>query len=317
MLKQKTTSRILLLTIMLLLSSIMIGPQIVIADEEPLKVEIPEKNLGNKKLVLASDDFSIEINGGGQVPFYHFNTTAEQARFFLKLQRIVQYNDINENQRFDEGELVGDTSSTLQLTSVDWELNIITENETTVEFALVSSQIRNPLFSDVEIELVNHFTAGSTAIKFDVNITNWPFVEEATGLSLEFELLWNLKGEALIKNSTNEGIYLQTADQVVLALFKSASEVTVDGVVVEEGAHLYDTAAANAPKLNIYIDYPRFINNIFHDPMFGTSLDAILPLNPTAIVLWLQENVKAGFLGITAMTTLILATLLVVNRRRR
>ena len=320
MLKQKTTSRILLLTLMLLLSSILISPQIAIADEEPPEepeVEIQEKDLGNKKLVLASDDFSIEINGGGQVPFYHFDTTAEEASFFLKLQRIVQYNDINENQRFDEDELVGGTNSTLQLTSVDWELIIITESETVVDFAFVSSEIRNPLFSGVEIELVNHFTAGSTAIKFDVNITNWPFVEEATGLSLEFELLWNLKGETLIKNSTNEGVYLQTADQVVLAFFESASEVTVDGAVIEKGAHLNDTAAANAPKLNIYIDYPSQWNNIFHDPMFGTSLDAIPPLDPTAIVLWLQENVKDGFLGITAMTTLILATLLVVNRRRR
>ncbi|MHA2239637.1 MAG: hypothetical protein ACXAB2_14935, partial [Candidatus Hodarchaeales archaeon] len=322
---------ILLLAVLLLLSSIMIGPQIALADEEPPEepeVEIPDLDFENKRLVLASDDFSIEINGGGQIPYYHFNTTAEEAKFFLKLQRIVQYKDSNGNNRFDEDELVGDTSSQLQLTSVDWDLNIITESPTAVDFAFIASQIRNPLFSGVEIELVNHFTAGSTAIKFDINITNWPFVAEATGLSLEFELLWSTPNEGpedeesslsskLIKEVTNDGIYLKTADNIILVYFESLSKVKVDGVDVENGAHLNDTAAVNAPKLNIYIDYPRFSNNLYHDPMFGTTQDAIPPLNPSAIVLWLQENVKAGFLGITALTTLILATLLVVNRRKR
>ena len=89
-------------------------------------------------------------------------------------------------------------------------------------------------------------------------------------------------------------------------------------MVNETGAILSETAVENAPKLNIYLNYPKFNNSILHDPTFGTSLAAILPLvDPSAIVSWFQENVKAGFLGITAMTTIVLATLFVLNRRKR
>jgi hypothetical protein len=332
MLKQKLKKGTFLLTIMFLFSILMVSPQIVIADEDyedPPEIEPLEIDVEKKKLVLATEDFSIEINGGGQIPFYHFNTTSDEASFFLKFQRIVQYNDTNNNNIFDNNELVGDSLSTLALTSVDWEVEMISESISEVDFAFVSSQIRNPLFSDVEIKLVNYFTAGSPNIKFDVEITNWPFVEEATGLSLEFEFLWSSNSEGpadeegeptarIYKESTNSGIYIKNIDDEVLAFFESVSEVTVDGVLDSQGATLSDTAVENAPRLNIYLNYPKFNDYILHDPTFGTSLAAILPLkDPSTIVSWFQENVKAGFLGITAMTSIVLATLFVLNRRKR
>lgn len=317
MLNKKQTSGVFLLAILILLTGILVGPQITLADEDPEKeVEVPEIDTEKKRLVLASDTFQIEINGGGQVPFYHFNTTAPEFNFFLKLQKIVQYNDSNENNQYDSGELVGDSVSTLQLTSVDWDLEMITQNSDLVEFTLVSSQIRNPLFSETTLELVNSFTAGSTAIKFNVNITNWPFVADATGLSLEFELLWNDGSSSqLTKESTETEISLKTAEGQVVASFGSVAEVTIDGDTVADGATLTDTANDNAHKLNIFLNYPKFETSLFHDPKFGSSVDVLT--GPTAIVLWLQENVKDGFLGLTVITTLVLGTLFVVNRRKR
>ncbi|PWI47614.1 hypothetical protein CEE45_10635 [Candidatus Heimdallarchaeota archaeon B3_Heim] len=327
MLKQKHIPGILLVTIVMFLSIIVISPQIVIADDDPAdEVELPEIDEEGRRLVLASDEFSIEVNGGGQIPYYHFNTTAEDVSFFLKFQRIVQYADSNDNNRFDEDELVGDVFSTLQLTSIDWDLELLSQSSTNVDFALTSSQIRNPLFSDVKLALVNHFSGGSSAIKFDVNITNWPFVEEATGLSLEFELMWSSEAEGpldeenelipqIYKESTDSGIYIKNTGGTVLAYFESVSEINVDGTTIVDGATLNDTAVEKANKLNVYINYPKFENYVLHDPMFGTSLDALK--NPSAIILWFKENVKAGFLGITALTTIFLATFFVVNRRKR
>jgi hypothetical protein len=332
MLKQKLKKGTFLLTIMFLFSILMVSPQIAIADEapeDPPEIEPLEIDTEGKKVVLASEEFSIEINGAGQVPFYHFDTIADEASFFLKFQRIVQYKDANGDNVFDNNELVGEELSTLALTSIDWEVVMITESPEQYDFALVSSQIHNLAFRDVEIKLVNYFTAGDPNIKFDVNITNWPFVAESTGLSLEFELLWNSNsarspgevGEStsqIYKESTESGIYIKNTDEDVLAFFESVSEVTVDGVVNNTGAILSETAVENAPKLNIYLNYPKFTDSILHDPTFGTSLAAILPLvDPSAIVSWFQENVKAGFLGITAMTTIVLATLFVLNRRKR
>lgn len=315
MLKHKPKTIILLLSISMLLTSTMLGSQLGIADGD---IDTAEVDQGNKRVVLGSDDFMIEVHGGGQVPFYHFNVS--EVRFFLKLQQIVQYKDNNENGRYDAGEQVGGQVSTLQLPSVKWDLIVITNTNTEIEFTFTSAQINDPLFNDVQLELINHYTAGDTEIKFDVRISDWPFAEEATGLSLEFELTWSKGSEeddstsALTKDRDESNIYLKNEDDIILAYFKIISEITIDGSTTDT-ATLHDTAAQQAKKLNLFINYPKFSTSLEHDPEFGTSSDALK--SPTAIVLWLEENVKAGFLGITVITTLFLAALVVITRTKR
>ena len=269
---------------------------------------------GNQ-VMLTSGNFHIEVNSKGQVPFYHFNTTIDDIRFFLKFQRMTQFKDENINDRYDKGEEIGRINSDLQLPSVKWELDIVTDEDTEKEFIFRSTEIYQGGFEDMTIELINHFTADSSYVKFDINITNWPFEEETTGLCLEFELNWSRgsnedSGMNLKKESDETSIYLRNDDDVLLAYFESASDVNVDGELITDGAQLYDTASANASKVNILINYPRFTDTLFHDPKIGTSYNAILPIN-----LWLTENVKNGFLAVTAIITLLLGTFVVLSRR--
>ncbi len=310
MLKRKQKSGMLFLTIIMLLASVMVRPQVGIAQVDPEE----------KRMVLGSGDFQIEVNAGGQVPFYHFNIS--DTAFFLKFQQIVQYNDTNGNQIYDAGELVGGQSSTLQLPSVQW---VFTSESTdsTIDFNFTSSKINNPIFEDLQIGLNNHYTTGDLAVKFDIIISGWPFVEEATGLSLEFELTWSQESEeenTFSKESNETGIYLynQTEDLVAFFDMTSEIEITIGDVVTTALAILNDTASEHASKLNVYINYPIQFDKLVHDPEFGTSKVAIIPLtNPTAIVLWLEENVKAGFLGLTAIATLFLAVLVVFTRTKK
>lgn len=282
------------------------------------------KKDGNK-VVLTSGDFQIEVNAKGQVPFYHFNTSVDDARFFLKFQRITQFKDENDNGIFDKGEEVGQKNSDLQLPSVKWELEITTDEETVKEFIFRSTEIKGQEFEDTTIELINHFTAGSSNLKFDINITNWPFEEEATGLCLEFALNWSRgdndgDGMSLKKESDDTSIFLRNDDDVLLAYFESASDVEVDGALVTDGAILYDTASENASKVNILLNYPSFNDTLFHDPEIGTSDDAILPTIPSTIILWLIEtieSVKDGFLVVTTVVTFVFGAVLILNRRRQ
>ncbi|UCG01142.1 MAG: hypothetical protein JSW11_16180 [Candidatus Heimdallarchaeota archaeon] len=277
-----------------------------------------------KKVLLTSGDFQIEVNAKGQVPFYHFNTSVDDVRFFLKFQRITQFKDENDNSIYDKGEEVGNQNSDLQLPSVDWELVIVTDTDTDKEFIFRSSEIKGQEFEDTTIELINHFSADSSYLKFDINITNWPFEEEATGLCLEFELNWSRgenegEGMSLKKESDDTSISLKNDDDVLLAYFESASEVEVDGTVVDDGALLYDTASENASKVNILLNYPSFDETLFHDPEIGTS-DEALSVSPSTIISWLMEtieSVKDGFLVVTALMTFVLATGLIFNRRRQ
>ncbi|MFX0123859.1 MAG: hypothetical protein ACFFAE_09495 [Candidatus Hodarchaeota archaeon] len=282
------------------------------------------KKDGNQ-VVLTSGDFQIEVNANGQVPFYHFNTSVDDVRFFLKFQRIIQFKDENDNSIFDKGEEVGDQNSDLQLPSVSWDLVIVTDTDTVKEFIFRSTEITGQEFKDTTIELINHFSADSSYIKFDINITNWPFEEEATGLCLEFEMNWSRGGNegdgmSLKKESDKTSISLRNDEDILLAYFESTSEVEVDGASVTDGALLRDTASEKASKVNILLNYPSFTHTLFHDPEIGTSDDAILPLSPSTIISWLLEsveNVKDGFLVVTALMTLVLVTGLIFNRRRQ
>lgn len=315
MLKHKQKTGILLLTIIMLLTSVMLRTQLGIASNA--EIEVAEIDLKNKRVVLGSDDFMIEVNGGGQVLFYHFNVS--KVSFFLKLQQIVQFNDNNKNGHYDAGELVGGQLSTLQLPSVKWNLTIIANTSTKIEFLFNSSQIDDPFFKEVQLELFNHYTSDSSAVKFDVKISGWPFVEEATGLSLEFEFIWSKGPKALTKESNKTHIYLSNETGTILAYFGITNEITIDdGEPPTPGtATLHNTSAQQASKLNLFINYPRF-STLNHDPEFGTSQAALTsPTDPTSIVLWLEENVKAGFLGITVITTLILAALVVIVRTKK
>jgi hypothetical protein len=315
MLKHKPKTIFLLLSIVMLLTTTILGPQPGIADGDIHTAEIDQ---GNKRVVLGSDDFMLEVHGGGQVPFYHFNVS--EIRFFLKLQQMVQYKDNNENGRFDDGEQVGGQASTLQLPSVKWDLEVITNTNTEIEFILTSAQINDPLFNNVQIELFNHYSAGDTAIKFDVKISDWPFAAEATDLSLEFELTWSMGSgdddstRTLTKDSDGSNIYLKNENDVIFAYFEIISEITIDGTTTDT-ATLHDTAVQQAKKFNLFINYPKFSTSLEHDPEFGTSSDALK--SPTAIVLWIEENVKAGFLGLTVISTLILTALVAVTRTKR
>ncbi|MFX1516975.1 MAG: hypothetical protein ACFFC6_11730 [Promethearchaeota archaeon] len=290
------------------------------ADDEKTEMEKD----GNQ-VILTSGNFQIEVNAKGQVPFYHFNTSVDDVRFFLKFQRMTQFKDENDNDMFDKGEEVGAKNSELQLPSVNWELEIVTDTEIEKEFIFRSTEITGQEFENTAIELINHFSADSSYLKFDINITNWPFEEEATGLCLEFELNWSRgenegEGMSLKKESDETSISLRNDDDVLLVYFESASEVEVDGTLIADGALLYDTASEKASKVNILLNYPSFNDNLLHDPEIGTSNDAILPVNLSTIVPWLIEtieNVKDGFLVVTTLMAFVLATGLIFNRRRQ
>lgn len=294
----------------MLLVSVMLRPQAGIAVVSD----------GDGQLVVGSGNFQIEINGRGQVPFYHFN--ASDTAFFLKFQQLVQYTDANENGFYDTGELVGGQTSTLQLTSIQWAFSDNSVGDS-IEFIFTSSKINNPLFNDVSIELINKYHTGALAVKFDIIISGWPFVAEADGLSLEFELIWSQDSAEedaakFSKISDETGIYLYNTDEVLVAYFDMTSEITtdVDGII-SDTAILHDTASEHASILNVYINYPKF-DKLVHDPEFGTSKDALPSLtDPTAIVLWLEENVKAGFLGITIITTVLLMAIATIARKTR
>ncbi len=277
----------------------------------------PKMKRDGNRVILASDNFNIEVNAKGTVPFFHFNTSVDTAKFFLKFDQVVQFNDSNNNSKFDSNEAVG---TSLSLASVAWDFENLTESDSSVEFAFRSNNIQKQGYQNTEIALINHFTGESPSVKFDISISDWPFESEATGLVLEFSLTWSGSGGSnnnetqgsmkLNKESNDTTISLKNDKNVTLAYFESINDIITDGMSQEDAATLYDDAPAKASKMKIYIIYPRFESNLTHDPAFASTPTAVESTAP-------PSGGIDGYLVISSVLTLTFATVLIRHRRRR
>ena len=278
----------------------------------------PKMRRDGNKIILSSANFNIEVNAKETVPFYHFNTSVDTVKFFLKFDQITQFNDTNNNSMFDSNEAVG---TPLSLASVDWEFENTTESDASVEFAFRSTNIQKQDYQNTEIALINHFTGDTPSVKFDIFVSNWPFESETTSLALEFSLTWSRAGGnnnnnetqgsmKLNKESNDTTIQLKNDDGITLAYFESINDITTDGVSKEDAATLYDDAPAKASKMTISIIYPRFESNLTHDPAFASTETAVKStVTPSGGI--------DGFLAISSILTLTLAVIVIRVRRRR
>ncbi|MFW9992993.1 MAG: hypothetical protein ACFFD4_13200, partial [Candidatus Odinarchaeota archaeon] len=158
------------------------------------------------------------------------------------------------------------------------------------------------------------------SLKFDVVINNWPFNEESTGLSLEFQLIAQEEDDGALKTETESNetsITLKSAGGDVFAFFDIVSDIVVDGETIADGAILHDVSDTEDSKLDIYINYPRFDTSLVHDPEFGTTWDALSGLATTFIFQLVEGTVKAGLVGITVVVTLASVSILLYSRRRQ
>ncbi len=278
----------------------------------------PKMKRDGNRVILSSDNFNIEVNAKGTVPFYHFNTSMDTAKFFLKFNQIVQFNDTDNNSKYDSNEAIG---TPLSLASVDWDFENTTESDASVEFAFRSSNIQKQDYQNTEIALINHFTGEHPSVKFDIFVSNWPFESEATGLVLEFSLTWSRSGGngnnnetqgsmKLNKESNDTTILLKNDDNITLAYFESINDIVADGISQEDAATLYDDAPAKASKMTVFIVYPRFENNLTHDPAFASTQTAVESTGT-------PSGGIDGFLAISSALTLAFAAVVIRNLRRR
>ena len=268
----------------------------------------PKMAREGNRVILSSDGFNVEVNAKGTVPFYHFNTTVENTKFFLKFDQIVQYNDTNNNDQYDSNEGHG----SLSLASVEWSFELISESATNVEFAFRSTNINKQGYQDTEISLINHFTGDTPGVKFDIELFNWPFTDDSTALALEFSLTWARKGGSegsmkLNKEANDTMISLQNNNSITLVLFESISNVEVDGELQEDAALLYDNAPDKASGMSIFICYPRFNNNLTHDPAFASTNLAISGDNNTGGI--------NGFLTFTSVVAVVITSLIIKKKK--
>ncbi len=301
--------------------------------------------MGNGFVSLSNAYFTIELHSL-QVPMFHFNTSLAEGRFYLRFEKIIEYQDDNNNGYYESQEAVGN-GKVLSLSSLKWDYNVVeTDNEITVY--LNSSTINQLGFENFKVSLINHFRAEESFLKFDILMENWPFSSPNSRLALEFSFMWHAAAD--LKDTADNRSHMSYQDEKgnVVAFFNMTTDLTVDGQDITDAAklqvnkgemeHMEQFMGNNSGDMgnhsqmpgmkgsdvnlhgkNFYINYPSFNETLVHDPIIGSTVQALLPGAASEIVALLQQIAlsKEGYLASVGLLTIVILSSIVFYRRKK
>jgi hypothetical protein len=207
----------------------------------PDDVIMNHTKLENKSEIRNRNSYFM-INAAGKIPFYRWYGADNFSAYHLRIMRIIEYNDANEDGQFQQDEVVFH----IQLQgNVDWSFTNEAANDTTVVFSFYSSNIRLPGFENTVFNMTNYLNREARNLKFDIEIANWPWAAPTDRLAFQFyfssqfndarnrnmERL-NKTGQNPLDRTNEEGVYLQNDEGKVAGFFSSspvAYASSVDG----------------------------------------------------------------------------------------
>ncbi|MHA2501803.1 MAG: hypothetical protein ACXAE3_02855 [Candidatus Kariarchaeaceae archaeon] len=229
---------------------------------------------GGGNVTVATDELTVKITGGGNVPMYQFwDTEDDSTKYKLQFSAVFEAEDNEENGTlgvYDLGEdkKVGPTN--IALASLSWEFSDF-ENDTdgSIHFNLTSTATNDGM----TIQFNNHLYAGEeNSMKFDVVINNYTFDSVDTILVFAFKLLVQNGDEDVDGESEQDGDTVSFGD----GFFQSEETAVSDGKVVNVGL---STGSDEGSK--IYLAYGQFSGDLVHDPTVGVQASAVIPDDTT------------------------------------
>ena len=277
---------------------------------------------------------NVSVIGNGQVPAFHWISTASSFSFFTHILKLVEYNDSNHDGMLQNSE----TIQTLLLQgNAGWSMSNFSSNSTSVWFNFFTSSVHNPSFSGVTINITSFLSSSNTNLKFNIQVNNWPWKYTTDSLAFVFDFSsqgtdgnscsachttefntnatqrttgQNATRPTGVPNNDNAGIVTTDAKGNLLGYFTSTSTATGQfgniGVVsqIPTNGSLY------------IFNYPYFGNSLVHDPSLGvgttsavTTLSASSGPSPSAST--------PGMMVITTISAFVMLGSVLVYRHRR
>lgn len=248
------------------------------------------KNLTEEsfEVLLTTDDallFSLSF-----IP--NLNATANQPHFQLLIEKIIEYQDLNTNGRYDKNDL---TVSSVSLSDLDFT-DISYSNTTTPEGSVmytIETHSSDKLFALIiyvvsnETSLNNNFLTPQE-IKFDFIISEYPFTNQTTQLALVTRM--TTRHQYMIQEKTSNGNQVSPVNERELnvssqdhsGFYSWVKMVNVDNDTYPVNVTIFSETAINSTsdeepvsQTEIIFSYPQG-EKIVHDPKIGVNLLGIV-----------------------------------------
>lgn len=224
------------------------------------------------------------------------NASRGQHHFSLMIEQLVEYNDINDNGKYDHNDVV---VNSLPLSNITFT-NITYTNSTTPDgktFTIVETHTPDDLFAIILYLVSERITVSNTTItqkeiKIDFTINNYPFMNQTSQLAL----VTQIETPFLVTPEQNtydeeQGTALQESGLNISSVNRSgfftwANEAIVDNrtypvnvtFISETEQTFTGNNSETSTQTQVIFSYPRG-EHIIHDPKIGVIeyLGGILP----------------------------------------
>jgi len=237
------------------------------------------------------------------------NATTSQHYFSIIIEQLIEYNDINDNGKYDSNDVIASSMlmSNVTFTNITYTNNTTPDDKT---FTIIETHTNDNLFTII-IYLVSEKTSflnntiTNKEIKIDFKIINYPFESQTSSIALITQIKTpfsinpeqNTYDEQQNTATQESGLNISSKDHI--GFFSWANNVDVDNktfpvnvTVISESEQIFSGDKQEAYTQNqVIFSYPRG-ESIIHDPKIG--------------VISLLENVIPSILQLEYLTTIYL-----------
>ncbi|NHJ04502.1 MAG: hypothetical protein EAX90_06740 [Candidatus Heimdallarchaeota archaeon] len=237
----------------------------------------------------SADEFSVVLKAevdSLKVKFEYsteVNSTESELEFSVEFREIIEYNDTNNDEMFDEEDTIIQTYDIGNFLPIDYHF----ENRTDAELHIFNVTTTDGIFSVIvyatnEFAKINDTIIAPTQVKIDIRIMNFNYLESDTALALDTK--FETEGSIEYKNETEDEIDNRAENETEIEInlndysgfFSWNDYALIDGINRSVIVSTYDI---HTTEQKIYFNYYRG-NEIIHDPKIGVENILVL-VNPT------------------------------------
>ncbi len=320
--------------------SIYYDPSVGIGDQSsPFEIQRAPKtgwDATNGTVTVLIGDLSVQVVGRGEVFHILFwNESDPEVKYTVNFVSLIEFEDLNQDGVFQLNETQGNSGTSgdpltvLPLAKVDWIFEGFQNDTdeqggtTAVHFNFTSADINDPDYNNVELQIRCHLyladqeldldgaiypLLGSTELKFDIIIANWPWTNPDNLLTLRFQirpvcytpnrLCTPVAEEFQAQNKLNVSEAMKQAQRFrgtaepkqqfsfevenqVAAYFAFANRVMLKSKNAESFGTVECSYMTDGTNVQVYLTFPHFEESIVYDPSVGIVSSSISPETTT------------------------------------
>lgn len=265
------------------------------------------------KLKIKHDSEGLDIELGYENELSSENSTELELEFGVRFRSLIEFVDLDSNGMYDPS--IDNTIQEVELNSfqpVIYSNNSIS-TDTILHYFIVNTTdgvFTVHIYLVEEFEIVNETLVTPTETKFDIEITDFNYLNGASQLALytklesgiEYEEEDHTEDEKDGFSSDEEGVIVKHLNYA--GIFTWKENATIDGVSKKVLSSTIEVDDEDENEQKMYLNYPRG-THIYHDPKIGVVTLTSFPFFPVVLTV-----------SIIAIVAVAVVVIIIVKKRR-